>query len=120
MSLNRDLGKRGEELAAVELRRQGYRMLARNLRTPLGELDLVCQDGPEIVFVEVKARRAGGLSAPEESVGGAKLQRLTRLAEAYLVSTGREAAMWRIDVVAIELAQDGRITRFEHYRNAAY
>jgi putative endonuclease len=117
---NRALGRRGEDLAADRLQRQGYRVLARNLRTPLGELDLVCEDGPEVVFVEVKARRVGGRGAPEEAVGRLKLQRLARLAEAYLVSTGREAAMWRIDVVAIELGRDGTVVRFEHYRNAGF
>jgi putative endonuclease len=120
VSWNRTLGQRGEALAAARLQQQGYRLLARNLRTPRGELDLVCQDGPEIVFVEVKARLTGGRSAPEESVGTAKLQRLARLAEAFLASTGREAAMWRIDVVAIELTRDGQVARYEHYRNAVY
>jgi putative endonuclease len=117
---NRAFGRRGEDLAAERLQRQGYRVLARNLRTPLGELDLVCEDGPEVVFVEVKARRAGGLSAPEEAVGSVKLQRLARLAEAFLLSSGRETAMWRIDVVAIEVGRDGQLVRFEHYRNAGF
>lgn len=120
MSETRDLGRTGEELAARHLGRQGYRVLARNVRTAQGELDLVCQDGPEVVFVEVKCRRAGGRSSPEDSVGRVKLERLARLAESFLVRTGRESAMWRIDVVAIELDRLGGLVRLEHHRNAGY
>lgn len=117
---NRDLGRLGEALAAAHLGRQGYRVLARNARTALGELDLVCEDGPEVVFVEVKCRRAGGSSSPEDSVGRVKLARLARLAEEYLVRSGRESAMWRIDLVAIELDRQGGLVRLEHHRNAGY
>src|SRR4051794_13247196 len=57
-------GRYGEDAAAEYLRRRGYEILARNVRTSFGELDLVALDGETVVFVEVKARRsAGGLEA---------------------------------------------------------
>jgi putative endonuclease len=115
----KQLGTRGEQLAAGYLGRQGYRVLARNHRTPFGELDLVAQDGPELVFVEVKTR-LDEHSLPEESVNPTKVGRLARLAEYYLVSEGREDAMWRIDVVAIVLDGDGQLMRLEHLQNAVY
>lgn len=120
MTGRKQLGDRGEALAADYLTGQGYRVLARNHRTSLGELDLVAQDGAELVFVEVKTRVGRADTAPEESVGPAKVTRLARLAEAYLADRRREDAMWRIDVVAVLLDRDGRLVRLDHLRNAVY
>jgi putative endonuclease len=114
------LGARGEELAARHLVGQGYRLLARNHRTRLGELDIVAEDGPEVVFVEVKTRVGGPNQQPEESVGAAKVSRLARLAEAYLLATDRQERMWRIDVVAVVLDRGGSLRRLDHLRNAVY
>lgn len=120
MTDRQQLGSRGEGLAAAYLARQGYRVLARNHRGSLGELDLVVQDGPETVFVEVKTRVGRSDTAPEESVSPSKVARLARLAEAYLADQHREEAMWRIDVVAVLLDRDGRLVRLDHLRNAVY
>ena len=116
----KQLGDRGEQMAADYLARQGYRVLTRNHRGPLGELDLVAQDGPETVFVEVKTRVGRSDVAPEESVSPSKVARLTRLAEAYLADRRREEAMWRIDVIAVLLDAEGRLVRLDHLRNAVY
>ncbi|HLZ33102.1 MAG TPA: YraN family protein, partial [Nitrospira sp.] len=51
-------GQEGEATAENYLRQKGYRIIAKNLRSSLGELDLVAEDGPVLVFVEVKARRS--------------------------------------------------------------
>jgi putative endonuclease len=119
--LNRkELGIKGEDLAASYLARQGYRVVGRNHRTPLGELDLIATDGPETVFVEVKTRIGSQESTPEEAVNTRKIGRLARLAEAYLVAHGQEEAMWRIDVVAVVLDGLGQLRRLEHLRNAVY
>lgn len=114
------LGVRGEELAVQDLMRKGYRLLARNHRTRLGELDIVAEDGAEVVFVEVKTRFGGLDQVPEESVGPAKVRRLERLAAAYLAATGRQERMWRIDVVAVVLDRAGLLRRLDHLRNAVY
>jgi putative endonuclease len=114
------LGVRGEELAVQHLVHQGYRLLARNYRTRHGELDVIAEDGLEVVFVEVKTRVGGLDQVPEESVGAAKVRRLERLAEAYLGATGRQEQMWRIDVVAVVLDRAGALRRLDHLRNAVY
>jgi putative endonuclease len=116
----KELGIKGEDLAASYLARQGYRVIARNHRTPLGELDLIAADGPETVFVEVKTRVGGRESTPEEAVNGRKVERLARLAEAYLIASGRQDAMWRIDVVAVVVDGVGQLRRLDHLRNAVY
>jgi putative endonuclease len=116
----KQLGGRGEELAARYLQRLGYRLLARNYRTVLGELDLIAQDGPEVVFVEVKTRMGADQSHPEESVNPAKVERLARLAESYLAAKRREETLWRIDVVAVVVDRNGELRRLDHLRNAVY
>jgi putative endonuclease len=113
-----DLGRLGEDYAAAHLRQAGYTIIARNWRSPAGELDLVAQQGGQLVFVEVRARRAGATS-PEESVGRAKAARLRALAYAYLEAAGVGAtAVWRIDVIALEIDRAGRVVRLEQIEHA--
>ena len=68
------------DLAAKFLRRKGYKILSRDERTGLGELDLVAIDGQTVVFVEVKTRRSADLGHPSEAVTLDKQRRMTRLA----------------------------------------
>jgi putative endonuclease len=119
-SATRALGQLGEDLAARHLEGLGYRLLGRNVRSSLGELDLVFRDRDEVVFVEVKARRGLLGNAPEEKVDGRKVERLARLAQAYLAERGLEESAWRIDVVAVVLDTRGRVQRLQHYKNAVY
>ncbi len=114
----RDLGRRGEQLAEQHLARAGARILARNYRSSLGELDLVVEHDGDLVGVEVKTRRVGQAALPEEAVGTAKLARLERLLGQFAHEAEREQLGWRIDVVALEVAQDGSVARIEHIRNA--
>ena len=107
----RSTGQRGEEIAAEHLRGLGYEILARNVRTRYGEIDIVARDGDCLVFVEVKTRRSLALGAPEESVDGRKLAQVTALAEAYLATLAEQPANCRIDVVAVELGPGGNTRR---------
>ncbi|MCC7104810.1 MAG: YraN family protein [Chloroflexi bacterium] len=116
----RALGQLGEDLAARHLEGLGYRLLGRNVRSSLGELDLVFRERDEVVFVEVKARRSLLGIAPEEKVDRRKIERLARLAEAYLAERGLEESAWRIDVVAVVLDAQGRVQRLQHYKYAVY
>ncbi|HEY7063997.1 MAG TPA: YraN family protein [Chloroflexota bacterium] len=113
----RAVGTAGEALAAGWLERQGYRVLARNYRCRGGEVDVVADDRGELVFVEVRTRRAGGLVGPEESVTRRKQERLVRAAEHYLQAHGAAERPWRVDLVAIEVSAGGRVQRVEHYRS---
>ena len=103
-SHNKQFGATGEQLAADWLVRHGYRLLARNWRSPLGELDIVCEQGEELVFVEVKARHGIRLGAPEEAVTPAKQRRLIRAAGSYLLAHHQEQRPFRIDVIATDVA----------------
>lgn len=81
----------------------GMRVLDRQVRTAFGEVDLVCEDGDEVVFVEVKTRRSDEFGYPEEAVTPAKFRHMVASAEAVLSERGWEARFWRLDVVAIRL-----------------
>lgn len=117
------LGRRGEELAVAYLIRQGWEIVARNWRTRAGELDIIARDGQWLVFVEVRARRAGRRGAtplagtPEESVTPRKQLQLSALADAYLFHFPFSGPV-RIDIIAIELAADGSVARLNHIRDA--
>jgi hypothetical protein len=64
----RQLGRRGEDLATAYLRQQGYVILARNWRCPVGEIDIVAREGEILAFVEVRTRRGDRFGTPEESI----------------------------------------------------
>jgi putative endonuclease len=115
----RQLGQRGEEVAAEHLRQQGYAILARNWRCPAGEVDIVAREGETLAFVEVRTRRAGGrLGTPEESVTPRKQARMVEVAQTYLQEAGLDDAAWRLDVVAIEVGRRGEVTRINLIRCA--
>ena len=95
------LGDRGERIAARLLRKLGYRILARNYRCPMGEIDLIAKDGDTVVFVEVKTRSGRGFGAPEEAVGPRKQRKLRDVAICYIKSTRAPMPPMRFDVVSI-------------------
>jgi len=108
------IGPAGERVAAKELRRAGYRLIARNVRTASGEVDLIClaPDKRTIVFVEVKTRRvstgAKAAHRPETSVGARKQEKLRRLAREVARRRDWTDRPLRIDVVAVEWPERGR------------
>ena len=99
---NYEAGKTGENLAAEELRRQGYVILARRYRTRFGEIDIVAQDDGTLVFVEVKARRTDRYGSAAESGTDWKQRRIAAMALDYLGWVGRLEDPCRFDVVAID------------------
>lgn len=94
-------GIEGEDRAAAFLAARGYHILARNYRTPLGEIDIVATEGDTVCFVEVKARGSDALGTPAEAVSGLKQRRLSRAAVAFLKTRKLLGTPARFDVVAI-------------------
>ena len=101
------MGRDGERAAWGAYRRRGYRLLARNWRCPLGELDLVLAGPQTVVFCEVKARTSAALGGPHEAVSLAKQRRIRALAEAFLRSHRLPARSYRFDVASVLLRADG-------------
>lgn len=116
----RDTGESAEEAATRELARQGWAVLARNVRVGRGEMDILAVEpahGPEdpatLVFVEVRSRTCPRFGAPEESVDAGKVARLYRAALAVLhggrLPDGSPVAhlRWRIDLLTMVRAAPG-------------
>jgi putative endonuclease len=97
-------GPRGEEAAVETYRRRGYRVVARNWRCPLGELDLVLERRGTIVFCEVKARRPGVFGPGFEAVTWRKRRKVRTLAEAFLQATGARPLTVRFDVASVSMS----------------
>jgi len=97
----RDLGRRGEKLAARELRRRGYEILERRWRCRLGEIDLVARQGEVLVVVEVKARSREDYGLPIDAVDRAKRRKLSKLARAYLKAKNLRDTNVRFDLVGV-------------------
>lgn len=110
---HRALGRAGERLAASRLRREGFRVLARNVRVPAGEADLVClaPDRRTLVIVEVKTRLApagGPAYPPEVNIDGRKRRKLVEVARSMAARRDWRGRPVRIDVVAVEWSPAGR------------
>ena len=112
------LGAAGERFAASLLERRGYEILARNVRLPGGELDLVARHGVFLVIVEVRLRRGAPAGAALESITPAKRERLRRLTAQYCSTLDDEPEAVRIDVVAISLDRRGSPRSFIVVENA--
>jgi putative endonuclease len=94
-------GSQGERAAAKFLERRGYRILASNYRTRLGEIDLIAEDRGTLVFIEVKARTTDRFGAPAEAITSAKQARITRLAQQFLAARHLGDRPCRFDAVLI-------------------
>jgi putative endonuclease len=107
------LGELGERISAAHLKALGYRVVATNVRVPLGhspsgravvgEIDIVAYDGPVLAFVEVKTRRREGLFAVQAAVGERKRRLLARAARRYRRLLGVTREPYRFDVVTVLL-----------------
>jgi putative endonuclease len=110
------LGTSGEALAEDHLRGLGYDIIARDVRTPIGQLDLVARDGATLVFVEVKTRAGHGFGLPQEAVDARKIRKLRQLGLYYLKMRPHRGTV-RFDVVGLTV-NNGRLLRVDHIKNA--
>jgi putative endonuclease len=122
------LGRRGEDLAAEHLRKLGFVVLARNVRTRRGEIDLIARRGGVLAFVEVKTRRVGARERrldedqlPLNGLGIRQRLRLRRLAGVWL--TEQRGAMRaphtiRLDAIGVVIDSDGHVREIDHIEGA--
>lgn len=115
MDERRVFGTRGESRAATFLKQKGLRIVGSQVRTMYGEIDLVCLDGNEVVFVEVKTRRSLGYGYPEEAITPVKFRHMARAAEAFMAEKKWERRQFRLDVVAIR-ELEGRESEITHFQ----
>jgi putative endonuclease len=116
--LQRNLGRRGEDLAHRYLRRLKYVIVARNYCPPSGakgEIDLIARDGGKLVFVEVKTRSSNATSYPERAVDDSKQRHIIRTARDYARRANVDWDDVRFDVIAITGVKKPAI---EHLKDA--
>lgn len=120
IDLRQHLGRTGERIAREHLERLGYRVVAANHRTRFGEIDLIVCDDRWLVFVEVKARRTGGLESSLQAVSPEKCRRVRRMAAAWLVEAADRprSRELRFDVVGVTFDRQGRLVRLDHLEGA--
>ncbi|HLS88896.1 MAG TPA: YraN family protein [Sphingobacteriaceae bacterium] len=114
----RQAARLGEIMAAAYLTRRGFRVVARNVHSRYGEIDLVCRgpgDGPPWVFVEVRTYRSARFGRPELSLTPQKIHRLRRLAAHYLAALGRPGDPFRLDAVTIYWPPTGEPPQVQHW-----
>ncbi|HEX2031254.1 MAG TPA: YraN family protein [Actinomycetota bacterium] len=97
----------GERAAWEVYRRRGFRLVARNWRSPLGELDLVVERDGLVAFCEVKARSSSRLGGGHEAVTASKQRKVRALAEAFIAARGGPER-YRFDVASVRVRPDGR------------
>ena len=124
----RALGTLGEDLAIAHLRRLGFVVVARNVRTRYGEIDLIAFDGRALVFAEIKTRRASnrrrGLCPEDQPLAWLKFSqrvRLRRLACAWLyenMASRPKAHTIRFDAVGVTVDGRNRLLRLDHIEGA--
>jgi putative endonuclease len=115
MKHNQQVGRWGEEAAVIFLQQRGYEVLARNSRTPYGEIDIIATQGMVTIFVEVKTLTSSKNFFPEHNVTARKREHMLACAECYAAENAIDH--WQIDVIAVE-GKQGMEPKITHFENA--
>jgi len=111
-------GQHGERLAGLYFRLIGYRIIRRNFRCRLGEIDIIAGKGNLLVFAEVRTRYSGSLQHPLQTVDPVKVSRTVRAAQVYLQGLQRPLPHCRFDIVAITVEDRIPFRRLLHVKDA--
>ena len=101
------IGASGEETAVKILKKNGYKILERNYRTQMGEIDIIALDGEYTCFVEVKFRKNDDFGSPGDFIDERKIQKIIKAAQHYAVKKGIYDTPMRFDAVLIN-AEKGK------------
>jgi putative endonuclease len=126
MAHRRDVGQRGEQVAADHLVRRGFWILQRNYRTRWGEIDIIACDGHTLAFCEVKSRRLRGSStavaeiSPFDSLHPRKRVQVRRMAQRWIGERFQRpyASVIRFDAIGVTFDCRGELLRLEHLEGA--
>ena len=115
MAQHNETGKEGEEMAALHLIKNGYKIIARNFRHKRSEIDIIAQKDKMIAFVEVKTRTNAFFQEPEFSVTRSKQKQITLGANFYIQENDIDLDI-RFDIIAITLFGN----KINHIEDAFY
>jgi putative endonuclease len=114
----KETGQLGEQLAKSFLQKKGYRIVETNCRCGKDEIDIIAYQKDYLVFIEVRTKSNLGYGLPEESLTVSKMRHMERAAINYLQSHDNVSALWRVDLVAVELDSKNKPLRIEVIENA--
>ena len=117
MGNNKELGDKGEGIAADYLQKEGYEVLARNYRYSRNEVDIIASKNDLLVFVEVKTRTSTYFGYPEESVTDRKAELIMEAADNYIFDNDWQGDI-RFDIIAIEFQSNQY--QVHHFRDAFF
>lgn len=117
MTTQKEIGEKGEALAAMYLANLGYRIKERNWYYGHNELDIIAQEGNELVIVEVKARTSDRYEHPSEAVSKQKIRHIIDAAEGYIQENEIDIET-RFDVITVIFY--GQDYELEHFKEAFY
>jgi putative endonuclease len=115
MKHNQRVGKWGEDAVAAYLASRGYEIVARNARTPYGEIDIIAKQDDILIFVEVKTLTLSKNFFPEHNITTRKREHMLAAGEYYAAEHAIDH--WQIDVIAVE-GRVGSEPKFTHFENA--
>jgi putative endonuclease len=115
--ISKKIGWNGEELATDFLKKQGYRIIARNFQLKVAEVDIIAEDAGTLVFLEVKNYRADSLVEPLELITPQKRRRLMQAAQIYLATVAKASRNVRFDLVVLRHDVRGQVSSLELFKN---
>jgi putative endonuclease len=113
--LRKQLGASGEDLAEKFLKKKGFKILGRNIRLKVGEIDILAEEGGDLVMVEVKTKTTRSFGKPYEEVDYFKQKKLHQLARALNQQYPHKNL--RIDVVSVQIEKEIKV---EHLKGAVW
>lgn len=113
-----ELGREGEDAAVTFLKKNGYKIVRRNYRSRLGEVDIIARDGSTTCFIEVKTRASDFLGPPELSVTETKQHQIAKAALGYLKTHALKNEKCRFDVVSVLLNADRQTNKVKLIKDA--
>ncbi|MCG2712637.1 MAG: YraN family protein [Candidatus Omnitrophica bacterium] len=114
----KELGILGENIAAEYLKKHGYKIIKRNYRNRLGEIDIIAYEGAVLCFIEVKTRADEQRGRPEEAVGKAKQRKISQVVLSYLKMQGIYEGNFRFDVAAVMFNEITNVKKINLIKNA--
>jgi putative endonuclease len=112
----KEIGQKGENLAADYLQNAGYTVLERNYRCKLGEIDIIARDNDTLVFIEVRSRSSLAFGLPQESINRRKRHQISKVALEYMIRRKLKNIPARFDVVAVSF--EGRKEKVDLIKDA--
>lgn len=114
---NLAIGQYGETLAANFLKRRGYEILARNVKTSFKEIDLITKINGVLVFVEVKTRTSRVLGRADEMMSQKKINNLKFAIALYLKNEALSHDKIRVDFIAVDIDRASKVAKIKQYKD---